>query len=83
MTPFALDNPDYHLLLPVLLFCADDHRRPVVPGTDAAVVKRLRHQAPDDIPAFVEEVDARPAKLCDREAQSSPRFAILDPSVRA
>jgi hypothetical protein len=22
MTPFALDNPDYHLLLPVLLFCA-------------------------------------------------------------
>jgi transposase len=27
--------------------------RPVVPGTDAAVVKRLRHQAPDDIPAFV------------------------------
>ena len=27
--------------------------------------------------------DARPAKLCDREAQSCTRFAILDPSVRA
>jgi uncharacterized protein len=52
----SLDNPDYHLLLPVLLFCADDHGRPVVPGTDAAVVKRLRHQAPDDIPAFVEGI---------------------------
>jgi uncharacterized protein len=52
----SLDNPDYHLLLPVLLFCAGDHGRPVVPGTDAAVVKRLRHQAPDDIPAFVEGI---------------------------
>lgn len=52
----SLDNPDSHLLLPVLLFCADDHDRPVVPGTDAAVVKRLRHQAPDDIPAFVEGI---------------------------
>src|SRR5712664_4644429 len=30
-----------------------------------------------------DKVDARPAKLCDREAQSSPRFAILDPSIRA
>ena len=29
-----------------------------------------------------DKVDARPAKLCDREAQSSPRFAILDPSIR-
>jgi uncharacterized protein len=52
----SLDNPDYHLLLPVLLFCADENGRPVVPGTDAAVVKRLRHQAPDDIPAFVEGI---------------------------
>ena len=52
----SLDNPDYHLLLPVLLFCADGHGRPVVPGTDAAVVKRLRRQAPDDIPAFVEGI---------------------------
>jgi uncharacterized protein len=52
----SLDNPDSHLLLPVLLFCADDHGRPVVPGTDAAVVKRLRRQAPDDIPAFVEGI---------------------------
>jgi len=50
------NNPDYHLLLPVLLFCADDHGRPVVPDTDAAVVKRLRRQAPDDIPAFVEGI---------------------------
>ena len=58
MTPFALGNPDYHLLLPVLLFCADDHRRLLVPGTDAAVVRRLRHQAPDDIPAFVPRIDA-------------------------
>ena len=52
----SLDGPDYHLLLPVLLFCTDDNGRPVVPGTDAAVVKRLRHQAPDDIPAFVEGI---------------------------
>ena len=52
----SFDNPDYHLLLPVLLFCADENGRPVVPGTDAAVVKRLRHQAPDDIPAFVEGI---------------------------
>ena len=52
----SFGNPDYHLLLPVLLFCADDNGRPVVPGTDAAVVKRLRHQAPDDIPAFVEGI---------------------------
>jgi uncharacterized protein len=52
----SLDNPNYHLLLPVLLFCADDNGRAVVPGTDAAVVKRLRHQAPDDIPAFVEGI---------------------------
>jgi uncharacterized protein len=51
----SLGNPDYHLLLPVL-FCADDHGRPVVPGSDAAVVKRLRHQAPNDIPAFVEGI---------------------------
>jgi hypothetical protein len=58
MTPFALGNPDYHLLLPAPLFCADDHRRPVVPGTDAAVVKRLRHQAPDHIPAFVPRIVA-------------------------
>ena len=53
----SLDGPDYHLLLPVLLFCTDDHGRPVVPGTDSAVVKRLRRQAPDDIPAFVAESD--------------------------
>jgi uncharacterized protein len=52
----SLDNPDYHLLLPVLLFCADENGRPVVPETDAAVVKRLRHRAPDDIPAFVEGI---------------------------
>lgn len=52
----SLSSPDYHLLLPVLLFCADDHGRPVVAGTDAAVVKRLRRQAPDDIPAFVEGI---------------------------
>jgi uncharacterized protein len=52
----SFDNPDYHPLLPVLLFCADENGRPVVPGTDAAVVKRLRHQAPDDIPAFVEGI---------------------------
>jgi transposase len=52
----SFDNPDYHLLLPVLLFCTDDHGRPVVPGADTAVVKRLRHQAPDDIPAFVEGI---------------------------
>jgi len=52
----SLDSPDYHLLLPVLLFCTDGHGRPVVPGTDVAVVKRLRHQAPDDIPAFVEGI---------------------------
>lgn len=48
----SLDSPDYHLLLPVLLFCADNGR-PVIPGADAVVVKRLRRQAPDDIPAFV------------------------------
>jgi uncharacterized protein len=52
----SFDNPDYHLLLPVLLFCADENGRPVVTGTDPAVVKRLRHQAPDDIPAFVEGI---------------------------
>lgn len=52
----SLDNPNYHLLLPVLLFCADDQGRPVVPMSDAVVVKRLRHQAPDDIPAFVEGI---------------------------
>jgi uncharacterized protein len=52
----SFDNPDYHLLLPMLLFCADENGRPIVPGTDAAVVKRLRHQAPDDIPAFVEGI---------------------------
>jgi len=52
----SLDGPDYHLLLPVLLFCTDDDGRPVVPGADAAVVKRLRRQAPNDIPAFVEGI---------------------------
>jgi len=52
----SFDKPDHHLLLPVLLFCAGDDGRPVVPGTDEAVVKRLRHQAPDDIPAFVEGI---------------------------
>ncbi len=49
-------NVNHGLLLPVLLFCADENGRPVVPGTDAAVVKRLRHQPPDDIPAFVEGI---------------------------
>jgi len=52
----SLDNPDYYLLLPVLLFCADDHGRPIVQGTDAAVVKRIRRQAPDHIPPFVEGI---------------------------
>jgi uncharacterized protein len=50
------DNPQHALLLPILLNCVDEHRSPVVPTSDDAHVRRLRHRMHADIPVVVEGI---------------------------
>ncbi len=50
------DNPQHALLLPILLHCVDDQGKPVVPTTDDATVRKLRHRVHADIPVVVEGI---------------------------
>lgn len=50
------DNPQHGLLLPILLNCVDEHGSPVVPTSDDAHVRRLRHRVHADIPVVVEGI---------------------------
>jgi uncharacterized protein len=50
------DNPQHGLLLPILLNCVDEHGTPVVPTSDDAYVRGLRHRVHADIPVVVEGI---------------------------
>ena len=50
------DNPQHALLLPILLYCVDDHGSPIVPTSDGAELRMLRHRVHADIPVVVEGI---------------------------
>jgi uncharacterized protein len=50
------DNPQYALLLPILLNCVDEQGSPFVPTSDDAQVRTLRHRVHADIPVVVEGI---------------------------